>query len=151
MKQYNDFINVIELKRKLYQRWRDFKKYTELDDMRIQNLKNDTKYLKENYTGRELYTNMLQYLVLQPCNFYTFDEKMFCLIEACDPDLTFLRTFIEFGRPDEGTLEHEQYLNQAYSLLGFRDEQIRKFEAAYAKNIMLKNNNQKKLSRTNDK
>ena len=150
MKQHNDFINIIELKRRLYQRYKDFKKFTSLDDEKIQSLKLDTFYLKEKYTGRELYANMLQYLIYQAATNYSFDDKMFCLIEACDPNLEFLRTFVAFGRPSVGTVEYEQYLNKAYALTGFRDEHIRKFEQAYAKNVILKNNkDQKTLSRTN--
>ena len=149
MRQSYNFINVIELKRKLYQRCGDCKRFTELDDMNIQFLRNDISYLKENNSGLDLYIKVLQFINTRKYPGYTFDEKMFCLIEACDPNLEFLNAYQEFGRPDKGTPEYQQYLEKARSLTGFADENLRKFENLYKQNIILKNERVKKLSRTN--
>nr|MCR5483749.1 hypothetical protein [Bacilli bacterium] len=82
---------------------------------------------------------------------YTYDEKIFCLIEACDPNLDFLRIYNRFQNPKKGQIEYEQYLNETRKITGFSDDNLRKYENVYLRNIVLKKAEQKEiktLSRT---
>ncbi len=146
--------DIISLKHKLYQRYKDFKRFENIDEARQEELRRDFSYLKENYERLELYIKMLELLVLDYKRNYTFDEKMFCLIEACDPNLEYLRTFNKFGNPKKGEIEFEQYLNEVRNLTGFADDNLRKFENFYLRSIVFRKvqeEPQKKLSRTQKK
>ena len=144
-------VDIRNLRQKLYQRNKDFNKFENLTEERQEELRNDIFYLKENYKKLELYTKILELVVLDYKRNYTYDEKIFCLIEACDQNLDYLRTFNRFGNPKKGEIEFEQYLNEIRSITGFADDYLRKYEYLYLKNIVYKkyqDETKKTLSRT---
>jgi len=134
-------------KARLYQQHKDFKKFINLSNIKIFLIKNETTYLKNSYKGLELYSKALDYLNYGNNQRYSFDEKMLYLIECCDPNLDYLRIYKNYGKPDKGTEEYQQYLSEAKKVTGFTDDNIRIFENIYVKNVLLKND-EKKLSRT---
>ncbi len=143
--------DIISLKHKLYQRYKDFKRFENIDEERQEELRNDISYLTENNEKLDLYIRMLELLVNDYRRQYTYDEKIFCLIEACDPNLDFLRMYNRFQNPKKGQIEYEQYLNEARKITGFSDDYVRKYENAYLRNIVFKKAEQesiKTLSRT---
>ena len=149
-------VSVPDLRRKLYQRSKDFKKFEDLTEERINTLRNNISFIinKDEYNSLDnhgklmLYIKILNHLVNNPRNGYNFDEKIFVLIEACDPNCDYLRTYIEFGRPQVGTVEYEQYLNAAMDKTGFKEDNIRKFEPAYMRNVVLKRQQNKEQGKT---
>jgi hypothetical protein len=146
--------NVIELKRKLYQKYKDFNKFQDIDEAKQEELRRNISFLTANYQKLDLYIKMLELLVCDYKTNLTFDEKMFCLIEACDPNLDYLRIFNRFGNPKKGEIEFEQYLNEARKLTGFADDNLRKFENFYLRTIVFNKvpeEQGKKLSRTQRK
>lgn len=134
-------------KARLYQQHKDFKRFMNLSNMRIFFIRNETTHLKSSYKGLELYSKVLEYLNDGNNQRYSFDEKMFYLIECCDPNLDYLRIYNNYGRPDKETEEYQQYLSETKNVTGFTDENIRIFENIYVKNVLLKSD-EKKLSRT---
>jgi hypothetical protein len=142
--------NVIDLKRRLYQRIRDFEKFENINEERQEELRRDISYLTATYKKLDLYIKMLEFLTSKSTIHYTFDEKIFSLIEACDPDLEFLKIFNRFENPKKGENEFVQYLNEMRNLSGFADDKLRRFENSYYRTIVLNKTQEegKKLSRT---
>ena len=146
-----DAVNVIELKRKLYQRWMDFNKFQNIDEAKQEELRIAISYLTSKYKKLDLYIKMLELLVCDYKSNFTFDEKIFCLIKACDPDLKSLEIFNKFGNPKKGQIEFEQYLNEVRKTIGFADDRLRKFENFHMRSIVFGKRSEepgKKLSRT---
>ena len=147
-------VDVLDLKRKLYQKYKDFNKFSDIDEERQEELRNEIAFLVANYERLDLYIKVVQSLLAYRRSTLSFDEKMFCLIEACDPNLVFLKTFQKFGSPKKGDVEYDQYINAVRESCGFRDDNLRKFESFYYRNIILKKQSQeevKTLSRTKNK
>lgn len=147
-------INVYDLRRRLYQRYKDFNKFYNIDEARQAELRNDISYLTEAYSKLDLYLRVLQLVVLDYKRNYNFDEKLFCLIEACDPDLLSLKIFNRFGSPKKGEPKYDEYLKTVNEAVGFSDDNLRKFEAFYLRTVVYKKypdttEDVKKLNRTN--
>ena len=147
-------IKIHDLKRKLYQRYKDFNKFYNINEERQAELRNDISYLTNDYSRLELYSRVLQLVVLDYKMNYTFDEKLFCLIEACDPDLLALKIFNRFGSPKKDDPLYSEYLKTVNEALGFSDDNLRKFEGFYLRTIVYKKypeepKDVKKLAKTN--
>ena len=147
-------INIYDLKRRLYQRYKDFNKFYDINENRQAELRNDISYLTNDYSRLELYSRVLQLVVLDYKKNYTFDEKLFCLIEACDPDLLALKIFNRFGSPKKDDPLYSEYLKTVNEALGFSDDNLRKFEGFYLRTIVYKKypeetKDVKKLTKTN--
>ena len=131
-------INVLDLRRKLYQKNKDFKRFQNINEERQEELRKDISYLTASNQKLDLYIRMLELLISNQTTNYTFDEKLFCLIEACDPNLDYLRMFNRFGNPNPNAIEYKQYENEIRRITGFFDDTLRKYEYFYLKTIVFK-------------
>ena len=147
-------ISIYDLKIRLYQRYKDFNKFYNINEERQEEIRKDISYLTNNYSKLELYSRVLQLVVLDYKKNYNFDEKLFCLIEACDPDLLALKIFNRFGSPKKDDPLYSEYLKTVNEALGFSDDNLRKFEGFYLRTIVYKKypketKETKKLTKTN--
>ena len=151
-----------DYRKAFYQTGKEYNKFKDIDKDRIQELRKNLEFMVPNeeasikkLNGLAIYTRMLIALNNVSKLEYTFDDRAFLLIEACDPNLISFKTYLLKGKPEKGTPKYDEYKQALYTKLGFADENMRILEIAYNNRMIeLKNESKeeiKALSRTKRK